>query len=94
MGGVSVRVTAVASQGRERATPTVIVIENGIPTADGEESFHSRRGGQLNVPLESYMLLLTAYILSAPLHTWLPYSAMTKIQETSLHSPQVLPNTM
>lgn len=58
MGGVSVRVTAVASQGRERATPTVIIIGEGVPTADGEESFHSRRGGQLNVPLESYILLL------------------------------------
>lgn len=58
MGGVSVRVTAAASQGRERATPTVIVIGDGIPTADGEESFHSKCSGQLNVPLESYILLL------------------------------------
>src|SRR6266568_1740457 len=36
MGGVSVRVTAVAGQRRERTTPTVIIIGDGIPTTDGE----------------------------------------------------------
>ena len=56
MGGVSVRVTAVANQGRERATPTVITTGDGISTADGEEIFHSRRGVQLNAPLNSYLL--------------------------------------
>ena len=58
MGGVSVQVTTVANQRRERTTPTVVIIGDGIPTADGEESFHSRRGVQLNVQLESYILLL------------------------------------